>query len=434
MGLLKKTKSFWQIKRTPNSHVAATLPPLNEVDTPPLPSNQQDPSRQIPQRTPDPARLVTAENIRELRERIRYRYSLDVEILKQRNVKPYMRGNLEENIRKSVAALADIRKMVQGWDRREFFATDLEYEKFQVIKSRLLDGNKINWEKTKPWELDLSNMVPLRAPHEMSGRTESTAQRSAPSSFDSRRPPRERPDDVPFARQTQRPERVSDRNPSQRSRFATDPSRQTQHVANTPQQEQHGAHNSRQAPYITNPAPQIYRAADPVRRSQRVEGLPQQDMYALVSPPQSDLSLLSQRSELGVRSPPPSELAPGSPSAARYAPYVPPDAYRTQSYMQNTQSAAQYGSVPYSQPGGVVAATPRQTEGLRLSRQRDSRVVSAPTPHIRLIAPTPPVGRRVLSDPSHIDDAGDGLIRIDSPVPRGRVQGPPSSQHSAPGY
>ncbi|KAI4634546.1 hypothetical protein J4E83_001865 [Alternaria metachromatica] len=445
MGLLKKTKSLWQMKKTSTLQVGAPLAPLNEeVDTPPLPSTEQRPSRQIPQRTPDPARLVTAENIRELRERIRYRYSLDVEILKQRNVKPYMRGNLEENMRKSVAVLADIREMVQGWDRREFFATDLEYEKFQVIKRRLLEGNKINWEKIKPWELDLRNMVPLRAPYEMSDRTESTAQRPAPSSFGSRRPPRERPDDVPFARQNQRPERVSDRNPSQRSRLAMDPARQTQLGTTAPQQIQHGlgplqqeqrnAHSSRQAPYTTNPGPPMRYPEDPVRRSQRAEGPPQQDMYALVSPPQSDLSLLSQRSELGIRSPPPSELAPGSPPATRYAPYAPPDAYRTQSYTQNPQSAAQYGNVPYSQPGGVVAAPPRQIEGLRLSRQRDSRSVSLPMPHIRLTAPTPPVGRRVLSDPSHIEDSGDRSIRIDSPVPRGRVEGPPSSQHSAPGY
>ena len=347
-------------------------------------------------------------------------------------------------MRKSVAALADIRKMVQDWDRREYFATDLEYEKFQVIKRRLLEGNKIDWERIKPWELDLSNIVPLRAPYEMSGPTESTAQRSAPSSFGSRQHPRERPDNVPFSRQNQRRGQVSDRNPSQRSRFATDSMRQTQLGTTAPQQTQHGleplqqeqrnAHSSRQAPYTTNPDPPMRYPEDPVRRSQRAEGPPQQDMYALVSPPQSDLSLLLQRSELGIRSPPPSELAPGSPPVTRYAPYAPPDAYRTQSYMQNTQSAAQYGSVPYSQPSGVVAATPRQTEGLRPSRQRDNRVVSLPTPHIRLTAPTPPVGRRVLSDPSHIEDTGDRSIRIDSPVPRGRVEGPPSSQHSAPGY
>jgi len=420
MDILKKTKSIWQTRRTPFSSFSASLPPLNEVDTPALPSTEHHASRQIPRRTPDSARLVTAENIRELRERIRYRYSLDVEILEQRNVKSYMRENLEENMRKSVAALTDIREMVQGWDRREFFATDFEYEKFQVIKRRLLEGNKINWETIKPWELDLRNMVPLRAPYEMSDRTESTAQRPAPSSFGSRRPPRERPDDVPFARQNQRPDRVPDQTPSQRSRFAGDPSRQTQHHTNTPQQEQHSAHASRQTAYITNPAPQMHHAADPVRRSQRAEGPPQQDMYALVSPPKSDLSLLSQRSELGIRSPPPSELAPGSPPVTRYAPYAPPDAYRTQSYMQSTQSAAQYGSVPYSQPGGVVAATPRQIEGLRPSRQRDSQSISAPMPHIRLTAPTPPVGRfRVLWDPSHIEHTGDRSIRIDSPVPRG---------------
>jgi hypothetical protein len=445
MGLLKKTKSFWQMQRSPTSDIAAPLPPLNEVYTPPLPSIEQHPHRQVLQRTPDPARLVTAENIRELRERIRYRYSLDVEILKQRNVKSFMRGNLEENMRKSAAVLADIRKMVQGWDRREFFATDLEYRKFQDIRLRLLADNKVNWEKTKPWDLDKSNLVPLRAPYEMSGRSGSTVQRSAPSSFGNRRQARERPDDVPFAQQSQRLRRVSDQTPSQQGRFAIDDTRQTRQVENTPQQIQHGmqplqqgqhsARTSRQAPYVTNPAPQMQYAADPARRSQFVEGLPQQDIYALVSPQQSDLSLLSQRSELGVRSPPPSELAPGSPPPARYAPYVPPDAYRAQSYMQNTQSAAQYGDVSQPQQGGVVAATPRQTAGLRSFRQRETRAVSAPTPpQIKLTAPTPPVGRRVLSDPSHVDNAKYRPIRMDSPVPGGRVEGPPSSQHSAPGY
>ncbi|CAG5148127.1 uncharacterized protein ALTATR162_LOCUS2154 [Alternaria atra] len=442
MRILKKTKSLWQVGRTSNSEVPAPLPPLNTVDAPPLPSIEQHTHRQFLQRTPEPAQLVTAENIRELRERIRYRYSLDVEILKQRNVKKYMRGNLEENMRKSVAALADIQKMVEGWDRREFFATELEYRKFQDIRQRLLTGTKIDWEKNKPWDLAVSNMVPLRAPYEMSNRTDPIAQRPGPSSFGVRQAVRERPEDVPFARQSQMQNHRSSREPVQ------NPPRQTQHFANTPQQIQHsmdslrqehdGTQASRQVPYFANPTPQMRHAADSVRQSQFVEGLLQQNVYALASPQQSEISLhSSHRSELGVRSPPPSELAPGSPPPIRYAAYTPSDAHgaqRSQSFMPNTQPAAPYGDLPHPQQGGTAVATHRQTGVLRPSRQRDVRKVSAPTPQIKLTAPTPPVGRRVLSDPSHVDNTKYRPIRMDSPIPKGRVEGPPSSQHSSPGY
>lgn len=431
--------------RTPTSDISAPLPPLNEVDTSPLSSTEQHPHRHFLQRTPEPVQLVTAENIRELREMIRYRYSLDVEIWKQKDVKEYMRGNLEENMRKSVAVLADIRKMVQGWDRREFFASDLEHRKFQEIGKRLLTGNKMDWEKNKPWEPAFNNMIPLRAPFEMGGRTETIAQRSAPSSFGNRQVIRERPEDVPYARQSQRPNQISDQNPPQRSRITRDPVRQTQHVESTPQQMQHGMealHQEqydvqplRQAPYVTNPTPQMQYAADSVRQSQFVEGLSQQEMYALVSPQQSELSLLSsQRSELGVRSPPPSELAPGSPQSTRHFPYIPPDSHRTQSFVHNNQPTRRYGDLSHQQQSGVMVATPRQIEDSRLSRQRDIRAVSTPTPLIKLTAATPPVGRRVLSNPTHVDNVKYRPVRTDSPIPRGRVEGPPSSQHSSPGY
>jgi len=235
MDLFNNTESIRQLERTPGSNSSALLP-FDGIDIMRMSLTLQDSDPQIVERTPDPLRSVTAENIRELRERIRYRYCLDVKILKQRNAKPFVRGNLEENMREAVAVLADIQNIVQGWDRRDFFASDLEYRKFQDIRNSLLAGTKIDWGKSKPWELDTSNMVP------------------------------------------------------------------------------------------------------PVRLSQRVEALPQQDTYALVSTQQNDLPLISNRRELGVRSPPPSELAPGSPPPTIHAPHVTPDGFEPQSCVENVRA------------------------------------------------------------------------------------------------
>jgi hypothetical protein len=121
-------------------------------------------------RPPPPVQRITAEQIRELREHIRHRYALDIEIWRQRNVKEYKRKKLIENMRRSDAALEVIRRTLQDWDRREYFASDLKHQKFAEIKDRLLNGVKANWAKHPPWDLAQKGGNPYLGPGEKYGR------------------------------------------------------------------------------------------------------------------------------------------------------------------------------------------------------------------------------------------------------------------------
>lgn len=95
---------------------------------------------------------ITAEELRELRELIRYRYALDVELWsKHRKVKPYSRYVAQDLMRKSDSALVKIRRMVEDWDKRSYFSSDDEYFKFQEIKARVEAEGKRNWMRQPPW-------------------------------------------------------------------------------------------------------------------------------------------------------------------------------------------------------------------------------------------------------------------------------------------
>ncbi|OCK87387.1 uncharacterized protein K441DRAFT_701265 [Cenococcum geophilum 1.58] len=95
---------------------------------------------------------VTVEEFRELRELIRYRYALDVEIWGLRDVKPYSRDAVEERMRKADAALAKIQRTVNNLDKREFFSSHADYERLKEIKHRVLEPGKRDWRLHPPWE------------------------------------------------------------------------------------------------------------------------------------------------------------------------------------------------------------------------------------------------------------------------------------------
>src|SRR5438309_778197 len=118
MGFLKRTKSFWQEKRSAGTQKPPPLPSLAEVQGPPVSTVLQH--QHLPKQQ-ESAHYITAENIRELRELIRHKYALDIEIWKQRDVKEYSRDHCNENMRKSDAALITIKRTVQDWDRKEYF-------------------------------------------------------------------------------------------------------------------------------------------------------------------------------------------------------------------------------------------------------------------------------------------------------------------------
>ncbi|KAF2267876.1 hypothetical protein CC78DRAFT_31450 [Lojkania enalia] len=95
---------------------------------------------------------ITPEEIRELRDLIRHRYALDVEIWSLRDVKTYQRDVVLDRMRKSDAALGKIRTTVMSWDRPEYFQSEREYQKLQEIRVRVLEGGKREWGRHPPWE------------------------------------------------------------------------------------------------------------------------------------------------------------------------------------------------------------------------------------------------------------------------------------------
>lgn len=121
--------------------------------TPPIP---QPGNTRLPGDTPikpQKHQLLNPAELRQLRELIRLRYRLDVEIWADRRMKGFQRDRAKENIRKSTAALARIQLTVEMWDKREYFNTDEEYLQFRELKERLLKNDgKRDWNVHPPWD------------------------------------------------------------------------------------------------------------------------------------------------------------------------------------------------------------------------------------------------------------------------------------------
>jgi hypothetical protein len=112
---------------------------------------------------------VTNDMVRELRELIRYRYTLDCRIWSiGQKVKFYQRDTVIIDMERADAALAKIKSMLAGWDREEFFATEKEFEKFREIKDRVFSADTRTWATNPPWSTD----EPMTEPkvHEKDGK------------------------------------------------------------------------------------------------------------------------------------------------------------------------------------------------------------------------------------------------------------------------
>jgi hypothetical protein len=121
------------------------------------------------QKAPVQVTHVTNEMIRELRELIRYRYALDCKIWDiGRKVKWFQRETVLIDMQRSDAALVTIRTTLEGWDRREYFATLEEYNRFKEIRNRILDANTRTWAKNPPWKQD--EVETNNGPQEKDGR------------------------------------------------------------------------------------------------------------------------------------------------------------------------------------------------------------------------------------------------------------------------
>jgi len=124
----------------PNSATNGTVPPLPQI-----------PPGDIP-KARSPNQRVTSEELRDLRELIRHRYALDVEIWNLRDAQRHDRNIIHDKIRKSKAALAKIIRVVESLDDRSYFSSDAEHAKLQQIKSRVMEEGKRDWEMHPPWQ------------------------------------------------------------------------------------------------------------------------------------------------------------------------------------------------------------------------------------------------------------------------------------------
>lgn len=126
----------------------AKLKIFSSKTSPPLAAADQPPERAKGQK-------VTPEELRRLRELMRQRYALDLEIWwNLRKVLNHDKPFVMEKMKQADALLACIRAMVLSWDNRDYFYTDDEYEKLKEVKCRVMSAGKRDWVLNPPWNED----------------------------------------------------------------------------------------------------------------------------------------------------------------------------------------------------------------------------------------------------------------------------------------
>ncbi|OQV06073.1 hypothetical protein CLAIMM_10705 [Cladophialophora immunda] len=97
---------------------------------------------------------VTPEELRRLREMMRQRYALDLEIWSLRKVGRHNKGVVEDKMRRADALLAGIRAAVGAMDGRDYFHHEADYQKLKEVKARVMAGGKKDWVQNPPWNED----------------------------------------------------------------------------------------------------------------------------------------------------------------------------------------------------------------------------------------------------------------------------------------
>ncbi|OAP64494.1 hypothetical protein AYL99_00466 [Fonsecaea erecta] len=97
---------------------------------------------------------VTPEELRRLRELMRQRYALDLEIWSLRKVGNYNKPIVEDKMRRADALLACIRATVASMDGRDYFHHEDDYRKLRDIKARVMKDGKKEWVQNPPWNED----------------------------------------------------------------------------------------------------------------------------------------------------------------------------------------------------------------------------------------------------------------------------------------
>jgi hypothetical protein len=98
-------------------------------------------------------KLISPDSLYVLRELIRQKYALDVEIWSLRRVRWVDRGEVEDKMEKADAVLREIRDMVGAWQGTEnTWDSPAEWARAQEIQDRLLSDGKREWMKDPPWK------------------------------------------------------------------------------------------------------------------------------------------------------------------------------------------------------------------------------------------------------------------------------------------
>jgi hypothetical protein len=90
--------------------------------------------------------------LQELRDLIRERYELDMEIYRLRNVTPANRDLVIKRMVKSDEILQTIRSIVEIWNPESFETIEWSYA--EQVKDRLLADGKRIWATDPPWPKD----------------------------------------------------------------------------------------------------------------------------------------------------------------------------------------------------------------------------------------------------------------------------------------
>lgn len=96
--------------------------------------------------------MVSPDTLRNLRELIRERYELDVEIWSLRNVRRPDRWIVEDKMEKADAVLLKIFTIVHAWETTQGSWTEAEWKQAKEIQNRILAEGKRWWAGNPPWE------------------------------------------------------------------------------------------------------------------------------------------------------------------------------------------------------------------------------------------------------------------------------------------
>jgi hypothetical protein len=103
------------------------------------------------QRRLERLKQTSPEALRGLRDLIRTRYALDMEIWSLKGARKPNRPAVEEKMRKADAVLEDINNMVDTWEENDKVWTPQEWGLARDVKKRILEKGKRQWKDNPPW-------------------------------------------------------------------------------------------------------------------------------------------------------------------------------------------------------------------------------------------------------------------------------------------